>query len=47
MNLMKPVGATYKKSPICEELIDLIIKGKMSPVTLKFFTEELYGCKTL
>jgi hypothetical protein len=32
---------------MCQELIDMIVKGKMSPVTLKFFTEELYGYKIL
>lgn len=45
LNLLKP--SSVKKNAICEELLDLIIKGKMSPLTLKFFTEELYGFKTL
>jgi hypothetical protein len=48
LNLMKPATtSTTKKNPICEELIDLIIKGSMTSVTIKFFTEELYGFKTL
>ena len=46
INLLKP-NTTSNKNPICEELIDVIIKGKMSPNTIKFFTEELYGFKTL
>jgi len=47
MNLLKPAQTQGRKNPICEELIDFIIKGKLTPVTLKFFTEELYGLKTL
>ena len=47
MNLLKPAASTSRKNPICEELIDVIIKGRMTPVTIKFFTEELYGFKTL
>ena len=48
MNLLKPsVANPSQKNPICEELLDLIVKGKLSAQTLKFFTEELYGFKTL
>lgn len=55
INLLKPpsVSSPTKNqkpqttSSITQELIDLIIKGKMTPNTLKFLTEELYGFKTL
>jgi hypothetical protein len=47
MNLLKPEKATSRKNPIRDELVDFIIKGKMTPVSLKFFTEELYGLKIL
>jgi len=45
MNLLRQPG--QKRGQICEDLADLIVKGRMSPVTLKFFTEELFGLKTL
>jgi hypothetical protein len=45
MNLLKQPG--QKRGQICEDLVDLIVKGRMSPLTLKFFTEELFGLKTL
>ena len=54
MNLLKPpqgsaqAGSTTRKnSSVCIELSDLIVKGRMSSTTLKFFSEELYGFKTL
>ena len=47
MNLLKPEGKSLRKNPIREELVDFIVKGKMTGVTLKFFTEELYGLKIL
>jgi len=45
MNLLKQPG--QKRGQICEDLVDLIVKGRMSPLTLKFFTEDLFGHKTL
>jgi len=47
MNLLKPDQKSARKNPIRDELVDFIIKGKMTHVTLKFFTEELYGLKIL
>ncbi len=47
IKLLRPSDTSTKKNPICEELVDVIIKGRMSPTTIKFFTEELYGLKTL
>lgn len=46
LNLLKP-STSAKKSPITEELVDVIIRGTMKPLTIKFFTDELYGFKTL
>ena len=48
MNLLKPLHPNPNKAnPVTDDLIDIIIKGRMSADSLKFFMEEVYNCKLL